>query len=325
MVDVAQPLEFPKLSAAMDTRTSDTGTWYKHFAVIGLGYGTTFQGLSEIRSDPVNSRAVAKVGLKATADTIAGGESSYPIHPPSLDSVFQLGLISCYGGQIENAKNAFVPIHMSEMYLKSGNTLHEYGTAIAHGQVRGLRGAYTRLQLLDLTGDLVLNIDSMRCISYLDGKPSTDHESSQFSSPYARLVWRLDVRLMSSEQCGKLYPPPQENVDNVQFLPLMEKFASVVLVDIYETLLRGDDRSKPTSIFGHFTSWVCGRVKGNGSPEIIDARKLHSQERLKRLEELYSQIDHIVEIKIVKRLHENMGTIYGGKRLQWSSYWKMTS
>jgi NADPH:quinone reductase-like Zn-dependent oxidoreductase/SAM-dependent methyltransferase/NAD(P)-dependent dehydrogenase (short-subunit alcohol dehydrogenase family)/acyl carrier protein len=308
-VDVAKPLDFPKLSAAMDARTTSAGTWYKHFAAIGLGYGTTFQALSDIRSDPVHSRAVAKVGLKTTAGTIAGGESSYPIHPASLDSIFQLGLISCYGGQTENAKNAFVPVHLSEMYLKSGIAVHDYGTAIAHGQVRGLRGAYAKLQLSDKSGDLMMNIDSLRCISYLDGKSSTDNESNQFRSPYTRLVWRPDVRLMSGEQCSKMHPPPQENVDNAHFFPLMNKFAGIVLVDIYETLLRNNDRPKPTGIGGHFASWVCRRVEGNGSSDIVDARKLPSQERLKRMEELCSEIDHLIEIKIVKRLHENMEAI----------------
>jgi NADPH:quinone reductase-like Zn-dependent oxidoreductase/SAM-dependent methyltransferase/NAD(P)-dependent dehydrogenase (short-subunit alcohol dehydrogenase family)/acyl carrier protein len=308
-VDVAQPLDFPKLSAAMDARTTNAGTWYKHFAAIGLGYGKTFQALSEIRSDPVNSRAVAKVGLKTTAGTIKGGESSYPIHPASLDSIFQLGLISCYGGQTENAKNAFVPVHLSEMYLRCGNNAHDFGNAIAHGQVRGLRGAYAKLQLSDPAGDLVMNIDSLRCISYLDGKPSTDNESNQFSSPYARLVWRPDIRLMSGDQCDILHPPPQENVDNVHFFPLMNMFAAIILVEIYETLLRGSDRPKPTGIGGHFATWVCRRVEGNGSPEIVDARKLSSQERLVKLKGLYSQIDHIVEIQIVKRLHDNMEAI----------------
>jgi NADPH:quinone reductase-like Zn-dependent oxidoreductase/SAM-dependent methyltransferase len=308
-VEVAQHLGFSKIGTTVDSRTANARAWYKTFASIGLGYGPTFQGLSDIRVDPSMSRAVATVNMKTTSGTIFGGESTYPLHPASLDSIFQLGLIACYGGQIENARGAFVPIHMSQLYLKHGNFESHYSTATAHGELRGLRGAYAKLQLSNQAGDVVLDIDSLRCISYLNGKSSTEFQSTQFRSPFARLVWRPDIRMMNNEQCRQMFPPPQENVDQVHLFPVMNRFASLILVDIYENLINKRNGPEPSGNPGHFAAWVKRRVESSDTPEIVNARKMSSHDRLSLLEELYSQKDGIVEVKIAKRLHENMEAI----------------
>ena len=259
--------------------------------------------------DPAMSRAVAKVNLKTTAGAIFGGESAYPLHPASLNSIFQLGLIACYGGQIENARNAFVPIHLSRLYLKHGNIESDYVTATIHEELRGLRGAYVKLQLSNQAGGVVLDIDSLRCISYLNGKLSEKLQPSQFRSPLARLVWKSDIRMMNNARCRQIFPPPQENGDQAHLFPVVNRFASVILVDIYENLTNRDDAPEPIDDPGHFAAWVRRRVESSDTPQIADAKKMSSHDRLKLLKEIYSRKDEIVEIKIAKRLHENMETI----------------
>ncbi|KAF2686244.1 hypothetical protein K458DRAFT_441826 [Lentithecium fluviatile CBS 122367] len=298
-VELAQPMDVSKIGPTVDSRVANARAWYKTFAAIGLGYGPTFQGLSDIRVDCGMKRAVARVDLKTTAGTIFA----------SLDSIFQLGLIACYGGQIENARSAFVPIHLSQLYLKHGNIESEYGTATAHGELRGLRGAYAKLQLSNQAGDVVLDIESLRCISYLNDKSPAGLQTNQFRSPFTRLVWRPDIRMMNNAQCREMFPPPQEYVDRVHLFPTMNRLALVVLVDIYENLINREGGPEPTGNLAHFAAWVRRQVESSDMPEIANARKLSSHDRLRLLEELYSQKDEIVEVKIAKRLHENMDAI----------------
>ena len=136
-VEVSEPAEPDKMNTEMDSRFPDSRSWYKRFEAIGIGYGPTFQSLSEIRADPEQNIATAKVALNKTAGTIEGGESSYPLHPAALDATFQLGLIACHGGQVEKASTAFVPIHLSQLYLKEGFD-QDWGTGIACGRLQGL-------------------------------------------------------------------------------------------------------------------------------------------------------------------------------------------
>jgi len=298
------------LEHPVDARVASSQAWYKKFADIGLGYGQMFQGLSDIQVDPLGNRAVSIVNLKTTSGTIVGGESEYPLHPASLDSIFQLGLIACYSGQIENARSAFVPIHLNSMHLKSEAFGGDHGTVIAHGELRGLRGAYATLQLENQSGELVLEIDSLRCISYVGDTPSPEPMSIQFKSPFTRLVWQPDIRMMNNTQCQGRFPPPQENVDRVHFFPAMNRFASVVLADMYETLINHPEAAEPTGNLAHFATWVTRRVKTDEEHDISSLRMMPTHDRLELLAKLYGQNEEIVEIQIAKRLHENMHRIF---------------
>ncbi|KAL9074012.1 MAG: hypothetical protein Q9157_004553 [Trypethelium eluteriae] len=120
-VEVSPPVEKNKLNDEMDHRFPSSKAWYEKFTEIGLGYGKMFQSVSEIRVDPHRNLARATVALNKTAGTIKGGESSYPLHPTALDAAFQLAIIAFYGGQIEKANAAFVPVHLSQLYLKAGS------------------------------------------------------------------------------------------------------------------------------------------------------------------------------------------------------------
>ena len=103
----------------MDERIVDAETWYKRFAEMGLQFGSSFQGCSDIRADPVKNVASAKLALNTTAGMFPVGESDYPIHPASLGLVIHLGLMACNGGQAETG-SVQLPIHLDQMRFKFG-------------------------------------------------------------------------------------------------------------------------------------------------------------------------------------------------------------
>lgn len=300
----------------MDARTVDSRPWYSKFAGIGLGYGPTFQGLSEICADPAKNLITAKLALKTTTGTVKGGESSYPLHPASLDALFQLGLIACHGGQVDKAGSAFVPIKISQLYLRSGNN-EDWGTAVASGELRGLRGAYAKLQLLDQSANVVLDIPSLRCISYSgDSQPSEGlHQQDPFSSPFTRLEWKPDIRAMTGRKVMELFPPPQENTDRAPLFDSIHTIATLIVIDIYERFASKNDLSTGMSdqIY-YFLAWIRRRVEQEDAEAMARAKQLSVHERQQWLEKLYSETDHLVEVKIARRLHKNMADILYERR-----------
>lgn len=193
---------------SMDGRLVDAEAWYARFADMGLQFGPSFQGYSDIHADPYKNIASAKLALNTTQGMFPGGESTYPIHPASLDLVIRLGLMACNGGQAETA-SVQLPIHFDQMHFKYNKLQgREWANGVSRGELRGLRGAYAELQMLDEAGDVILNVDNMRFTSLHNEQQTPENNahsnSKAFSSPFARLVWRPDVRTLSKAQWRNL-------------------------------------------------------------------------------------------------------------------------
>jgi acyl transferase domain-containing protein/NADPH:quinone reductase-like Zn-dependent oxidoreductase/SAM-dependent methyltransferase/acyl carrier protein len=219
-VEVSEFESVSPIGTTMDGRAVDPESWYKRFADMGLQFGPSFQGYSDIRADPTKNVVSGTLALNTTAGMFPGGESEYPIHPASLDLVIRLGLMACNGGQAETG-SVQLPIHLDQLRYKLGGIKgREWATGLAKGELRGLRGAYAQLQMLGEEGDVILDVDNMRFIDLANEQQSSsavDLGSKAFSSPYSRLVWRPDIRSLSKEQCsavfsaseGKTVPFPQ--------------------------------------------------------------------------------------------------------------------
>ncbi|KAI3316712.1 hypothetical protein HD806DRAFT_552023 [Xylariaceae sp. AK1471] len=306
-----------KLETSLDARNVNTEAWYAKFVSIGLGYGPTFRGLSDIKADPAQNVARAKLALSPTVGTSKGVESTYPLHPASLDALFQLGLIACYGGQLEKAATAFVPVNISEMYLKGGQN-DDWATGVAQGELRGLRGAYAKIQLHDQVGNVVLDLESLRCVRYGDSHSAQDTELSYnqpFTSPLMRMVWKPDIRTLSCGQAQALFPPPQENVDRADLFHSIHSIATLIVVDIHNKYSDHIELTEGSSDqVQYFLAWVSRRVEQDMTEVMLEAKALGSIERQKWLESLYSQTGDIVEVRIAKLLHENMDDILHKRR-----------
>ncbi|OTA87488.1 hypothetical protein M434DRAFT_35325 [Hypoxylon sp. CO27-5] len=291
------------------SRAVNARVWYKKFLDIGLGYGPAFQSLSNVRIDPASNIAVATVSLHPTS--IKGGESRYALHPASLDGAIQLGLIACHGGQPTKASTAFVPVQIPRMYLSNGITWDEC-TVVAHGERRGVRGAYLDLQMLGPHGEVLFNIDNLRCTSYSSQAKFVDRA---FNSPFTRLIWKPDIRTLSNHQARQLYPPPKVNVEKSTRWGITNKLAHFVVLSIYESFGKLRDGPNPLGEVGHFFSWIKRKGQDDHSSWMEEARKLASDGLLlQKIESLVRQAPDVVEVKIAKLLHDNMADILYERR-----------
>lgn len=212
-VEVSAFEQAAPIGTDMDGRPVDAQTWYTRFADMGLQFGPSFQGYSDIRADLTKDVASAKLALNTTAGMFPGGESSYPIHPASLDLIIRLGLMACNGGQAERA-SVQLPIHLNQMRLKHGHLQgRDWVTGVSGGELRGQRGAYAQLQMLDETGDVILDVDNMRFTSLNNEQQSSSNRgqsSKAYSSPFARLVWRPDIRTLRTNQHHAVLCPSEK-------------------------------------------------------------------------------------------------------------------
>ncbi|PHH91148.1 hypothetical protein CDD83_1525 [Cordyceps sp. RAO-2017] len=209
-VEVSDFQQAAPIDKAMDGRAVDAQRWHKRFVEMGMLFGPSFQGHADIRADPNKNIASAKLALKTTAGMFPGGESSYPIHPASLDLAIRLGLMACHGGQTETGR-VQLPIHLNQLRLRHRCLQgRDWVTGISRGELCGLRGACAQLQILDDAGDVALDVDMMRFTS-LDNEDSSFRSSGPsskaYASPFARLVWRPDVRTLSASQRRALFSP----------------------------------------------------------------------------------------------------------------------
>ena len=294
-------------------RRVDARAWYKKFSDVGLGYGPAFQSLSDIRTDPESNLAVATVALHPTASAgaVKGGESRYALHPASLDGAVQLGLIACHGGRPTEASTAFVPVQLSHLYI-ANDIAGDTCTVIARGEKRGIRGAYLDLQMLGPNGEVLLNVDTLRCISYSSEAKPVD---KTFSSPFTRLVWKPDIRTLSNRQARQMYPPSKDNVDKSPQWGLTNKLAHFVVLSIYENFGKLQDGPKPSGNVGHFFAWIKRKGQNDHSDLMEEARQLASDGHLlQNIEKLVSQASNVTEVKIAKLLHDNMADILYERR-----------
>ncbi|KAJ3579803.1 hypothetical protein NPX13_g762 [Xylaria arbuscula] len=213
-VEVSKFEQPAPIDTTMDGRAVSAEAWYTRFADMGLQFGPSFQGYSDIRADPSKNVATATLQLNTTKDLFPGGESPYPIHPASLNLVIRLGHMACNGGQAETS-SVQLPIHLNEMRLTNGPLLgRAFATGVARGQLRGLRGAYAHLQLFGEANDVILDVDNMRFTALNNDQQSAaeKHQSNDtFSSPFGRLVWRPDIRTMSTQQLQAQFSAPVGN------------------------------------------------------------------------------------------------------------------
>ncbi|KAL9047293.1 MAG: hypothetical protein Q9214_000093 [Letrouitia sp. 1 TL-2023] len=296
----------------------DSASWYAKFAGVGLGYGPVFQGLSEIKAHAGSNRATALIGLQTSKGTVTGGESSYPIHPATIDLCLQLGLIACHAGQTENVRTAFVPIVADEMTLwipSDEDAKLEYGYGQATGELRGLRGAYAVTELYGKSGQNLLQIKQLRCVAY-DGYSSEGSAAlARARNPYLRLVWNPDIESLTNKEVRVLFPP---TTDAQQLAPLFDKFdqlSACVLAQIF----CGHSHLFTHSHLQHldrFLNWVrrCYAKAQKGElPHGKTALRYSETERMHLIEQLSGDLGAIVEAQLIKRIFDQLPQIFSGE------------
>jgi NADPH:quinone reductase-like Zn-dependent oxidoreductase len=204
LISIKTPSKKPlcRLNGSISPRRVDAQNWYVEFERIGLGYGKGFQCLSEIDSDPYKHLASARLQLKSTKDMFRGPESSYPIHPASLDACFQLAIIAIHGGQTGRMKHGFIPVSIDDLTVwPQADGSEDWAQTVCHTRMEGPRTARAQIQVLTPSGLPRVELSNLKAVSYYGG---IDRTVAPESSEYSRLVWKPDIRTLTTENARRL-------------------------------------------------------------------------------------------------------------------------
>ena len=187
--------------------------WYEAFKRVGFEYGPTFQSLSQIRTNNKYHKAAASVDV-TTESKVMDGESRYILHPLTIDACLQLIIISINAGLHKKTACGVVPLQMEEVNLWLPNNASSQGHAVAWTDELNGRYFNTHTKLATDSGELVLDVKSMRCVSYEAAVPQNATPARK-REPYMGVSWKPDVTTLTSQQALQVHPTVQSEVDAV--------------------------------------------------------------------------------------------------------------
>ncbi|KFZ17687.1 hypothetical protein V501_01603 [Pseudogymnoascus sp. VKM F-4519 (FW-2642)] len=193
---------------------------YTALKKIGLNYGPVFQGLTDISALPGTEVAVAAVTVPQPS------ESSYCLHPSTIDHCLQLVAIAKSGGLLRNINRLCVPTGIDNLYMCAGKKLAGWRA----------EATVSKSGAGSIIGDTMLVEDNRILLSLAGGEFSLMDglEESKYYDPAseARLVWYPDYDLCDA---SNLIRPRGHNVR--AYFKDTEKYAWIALIEVQERLL----------------------------------------------------------------------------------------
>ncbi|PYH40874.1 type I polyketide synthase, partial [Aspergillus saccharolyticus JOP 1030-1] len=286
--------------------------WYDAFERVGLNYGSTFRGLSNLRlsHDPQSVTGQFKMH-----PTTAGNphESRYLIHPAALDSSLQLAIVAGHHGRASACTSAFLPVSIGKLLFwpQDGTAAAD---SIAAASARVHPGGFSAVVTISSgDGTSVVGSDIRFKESEGTGRSAPDIGDD----PYTQLVWKPDVKLLTSSAANSLFPSqPRQTHSNT--LPLLDQLA---LHQIIQFRTQYPGVTEPSSAEPHlrrFLSWMDEKVawaaQGHfpGSAVILNYSLSEREREIRRLE---AQLlaSNGPETRLMCRMYESLPAIYRGE------------
>jgi acyl transferase domain-containing protein/NADPH:quinone reductase-like Zn-dependent oxidoreductase len=291
--------------------------WYTKFAEMGLEYGPSFQGLSNLKY--ARGCAAANVELAPTKDAGIIVESTYTLHPAALDNLLQLANIAAYSGNVKLAKQAYIPVMFDDLTIWNRQDVGQSGVgyAVAEGERRGSRGMYSSIQLFAPTGEVLVDMNYFKGISYDGVSLSSKDEAERPQDPFTMLIWKPDITKLSNANARDLFPISDSGSLNEreQLLEKFDKLTAYLVVTIsvqfQETSFSGEQAH-----LKRFMDWIHrGHMKiANGEMRFgIEAVTATPQKRSDVVEALFNDLSNLVETKLIRRIFENISAIFSGQ------------
>ncbi|KAK5988830.1 Highly reducing polyketide synthase pspA [Cladobotryum mycophilum] len=260
-------------------RTVDSPYWYSVMRRFGLEYGPRFQGLREISADVLDRKAVATVGGPTSDEH--GHESTYAMHPSTIDHILQLYSVASARGQGRSFTQLAVPSSIGAVYIQPAGTQDVRVEATAEVTPRG---AIIGDTVGTAGGKTILRIQKLRM------SPLADASDARGEDPHAavELVWKPDIRLI--DNASLLHTT--RDLRSSGELPLVERLSLACAVE-GSLLLAG--KSPSNAFLVKYQTWLDSvreqAIAGTypNVPDCQDIAALPSATRRALIEDLFSQ------------------------------------
>lgn len=227
-------------------REVESADWYRVSKSVGLEYRSSFQALRNIRCAVRRPVVAAEV-----CDDRLLKESSYAIHPITIDQLLQCCIVASTQGRLRNMKNAVIPIHMGEVHvwaqegdadlqIRTHITSRRVGSVFADGQIRARNGVVVlqcrEIQLRTLNNTIIDTVDNaaLAKLQLLEWKPDIEltdarqliHRGSDLTS-CIKLVEKLHI-LCSIETARVLKNAESSEYHKQLFQNWIEQFVTTI-------------------------------------------------------------------------------------------------
>ncbi|KAL2817757.1 hypothetical protein BDW59DRAFT_165803 [Aspergillus cavernicola] len=263
------PLPLPrKVSAAR---------WYTTLSRVGLNYGPRFTGLKNITAGVTESSAVLDITDDVRDD---GSESSYPLHPTTLDIMLQSWTVAAFRGVYSAFNQSFLPTFIQELYVGvgSGQTIHVKTTTSRHNAAAGRAQAEGQSYAVGQNGENVLILKGFR------GTPLPCEEDEPDLTAL-QLQWKPDVSFLDA---ARLTRP---TYDFRHQIALTEKLYVLCALESNQSL-EGVPSTQPH--FEKYRKWMTSQIPrflepGYPSVDTVELVRMTSTQRRRLIPELRDQ------------------------------------
>ncbi|GLI78239.1 type I iterative PKS [Penicillium ochrochloron] len=151
--------------------------WYQGLKKLGLNYGPSFLGLTEIKSDPLFKTATACVPYSEELN-----QTRYSLHPTTADCALQLLSVAACQGLRRNLNRLVVPVSVDHIYIDetaSSVNLESFAEELENKKLKG--------SVLGIVDDKVVFAFQGCVLAPLDGESSDMDELKSLN--VSQLVW----------------------------------------------------------------------------------------------------------------------------------------
>nr|RBQ98724.1 hypothetical protein FVER53263_00316 [Fusarium verticillioides] len=252
---------------------------YPELLRIGLRYGPSFRGLDNVSCVPNGKKAAAM--LRET--TVS--ESSYAIHPTTIDHCLQLFFPASCDGAFYRAEKLCVPTAIGRLYLADGKSCEvESARAKASAATNSggsISGAATVVSKQNST---LLSLEDGK-FSPLEMDLAEDGNADLVGT--ARLEWKPNLDF--ADMCS-LVRPSHASMNDGPELDLVEQLTLLAILEIHERIdgaVTPGGHDHAHQHIPNFRGWIADQVtaaaEGRYRGVVADAREIASLERGARL------------------------------------------
>ena len=239
-------------------RSVSSKRWYKTMARVGLNYGPKFNGMESITASVNSPKAATKM-----LDRQDENESFYPVHPTTIDLVFQSWTVAISKGEYRTFKTMVLPTFIEELYISDGSLKYINVNTVATESSVNARGNS-------------IGIADDELVFHLKGFQGTPLEDTGIDSPpdltLLSLQWKPDFDFLDAT---KLMGPTYDLMDEVK---LVEKLYVLCAIEVQSRLVGVGSIHAHQEIFRSWIDEQVERFKQPGYPLVEDSIELVQME-----------------------------------------------
>ncbi|KAK6542003.1 hypothetical protein TWF694_007774 [Orbilia ellipsospora] len=208
-----------------DLESTAPRAWYEKFGTEGLEFGPEFRTVTSFAVPAVQNLRYCAAVLPLKQQI---GVEKYPIHPVTIDALFQASIVAAAAGNIQDL-DAKVPTRIgSILFLFTPQTIgNEVGGCLISSDITqvGFGFAVGSAKLVTPTNNLIAHFENIRLAPYIGGRLG---KKGKARYPISRVLWKPDPSpgLMADEDLN-LYLKPTSSENN-SLIPKIMAIADIM-------------------------------------------------------------------------------------------------